>query len=86
MDEPLLARDIKGRRMLDLFLASMLESGRAVMLISHDLGVIAEFVDKVVVMYAGRVVETGSYSELSQLPAGRLQALIDAGASSPVIA
>ena len=37
----------------------------SVMLISHDLGVIAEFAQRVVVMYAGRVVEDARVAQLS---------------------
>jgi peptide/nickel transport system ATP-binding protein len=40
----------------------------SVMLISHDLGVVAEFAQRVVVMYAGRVVETAPVSNLFRQP------------------
>ena len=38
------------------------------MLITHDLGVIAEMADYVVVMYAGRVVERGTAEEIFRIP------------------
>jgi oligopeptide/dipeptide ABC transporter ATP-binding protein len=41
----------------------------AVLLITHDLGVVAEVCDRVVVMYAGQVVETGSVYEIFREPA-----------------
>jgi oligopeptide/dipeptide ABC transporter ATP-binding protein len=40
----------------------------AVILITHDLGVVAQFVDKVAVMYAGRLVETGSVMDVFERP------------------
>ena len=40
----------------------------SIMLITHDLGVIAEMADYVVVMYAGRVVEKGTASEIFKNP------------------
>ena len=41
----------------------------AVMLITHDLGVVAEVCDRVIVMYAGQVVETGSVEDIFARPA-----------------
>jgi oligopeptide/dipeptide ABC transporter ATP-binding protein len=40
----------------------------SILLITHDLGVVAEVADKVVVMYCGRVVETGTVDELFEKP------------------
>jgi len=44
------------------------ETGTAVVLITHDLGVVAEFADDVLVMYAGRVVERAAVGELFANP------------------
>ncbi|HLU30779.1 MAG TPA: oligopeptide/dipeptide ABC transporter ATP-binding protein, partial [Acidimicrobiia bacterium] len=44
------------------------DTGSAVFLITHDLGVIAEMADRVMVMYAGRVVETGTVDEIFSDP------------------
>ena len=44
------------------------KEGCSIMLITHDLGVIAEMADYVVVMYAGRVIETGTTEEIFENP------------------
>jgi energy-coupling factor transport system ATP-binding protein len=59
LDEPLLARDLEGRRMLDLFVNSMLSSGRAIMLISHDLDLVEEVASRTLILDDGRVVFDG---------------------------
>jgi len=53
---------------LDLMRALQEEMGMAIMMITHDLGVIAEVADEVVVMYAGRVVEHGSLDDIFYRP------------------
>ncbi len=59
-DEPTTALDVTIQaQILDLMRALQSETGAALILITHDLGVVAEMADKVVVMYAGRVVEAG---------------------------
>jgi oligopeptide/dipeptide ABC transporter ATP-binding protein len=64
-DEPTTALDVTIQaQILDLMLKLQDELGMAIMLITHDLGVIAETSDEVVVMYAGQVVE---YLEIDQL-------------------
>ncbi len=68
-DEPTTALDVTIQaQILELLLGLQEEMGMAVMLITHDLGVIAETVDRVVVMYAGRVVEEASAKELFDDP------------------
>jgi peptide/nickel transport system ATP-binding protein len=68
-DEPTTALDVTTQaQILDLLRHLQLEYGMAIMLITHDLGVIAEMADTVVVMYLGRVVEHASVDELFYAP------------------
>src|SRR3954454_21194602 len=58
-DEPTTALDVTiQRQILELIKSIQEKTGTALMLITHDLGVVAETVDEVAVMYAGRVIET----------------------------
>jgi peptide/nickel transport system ATP-binding protein len=69
-DEPTTALDVTIQaQILDLLKRLQGERGMAVMLITHDLGVVAESCDTVVVMYAGRVVEHAPVRELFARPA-----------------
>ena len=64
-DEPTTALDVTIQaQILELIRATQEETGAALMLITHDLGVVAEMVDEVMVMYAGRVVEHGTAEEV----------------------
>jgi peptide/nickel transport system ATP-binding protein/oligopeptide transport system ATP-binding protein len=59
-DEPTTALDVTIQaQILDLLRALQAETGMAIVLITHDLGVVAEMADEVAVMYAGKVVERG---------------------------
>jgi peptide/nickel transport system ATP-binding protein len=69
-DEPTTALDVTIQaQILDLLKRLQAERGTAVMLITHDLGVVAESCDAVVVMYAGRVVERSPVKPLFARPA-----------------
>ena len=68
-DEPTTALDVTIQAQILDLLASLRENhGMAVLLITHDLGVVAEVCDRVVVMYAGQVVETGAVYEIFEDP------------------
>lgn len=63
IDEPLLARDIRGRRMLELFISSMRCSGRAVMLISHDLDLVDDLATRFMILDNGAITFDGKPAE-----------------------
>src|SRR5208282_2745372 len=68
-DEPTTALDVTIQaQILDLMRELREDFGTAIVMITHDLGVIAEIADEVVVMYAGRVVEQASVAELFEDP------------------
>lgn len=68
-DEPTTALDVTIQaQILDLMKKLSKELGMAMMLITHDLGVIAETADDVIVMYAGKVVEQGPVKEIFSNP------------------
>lgn len=68
-DEPTTALDVTIQaQILDLLCQLQAESGMAVLMITHNLGVIAETAQRVVVMYAGKVVETVAVKELFKNP------------------
>ncbi len=68
-DEPTTAVDVTIQaRILDLLRQMQAERGMAILLITHDLGVVAELADHVVVMYAGQVIERASVDALFANP------------------
>ncbi|WP_262283988.1 ABC transporter ATP-binding protein [Micromonospora sp. MA102] len=79
-DEPTTALDVTTQRqILELIDDLREEFGMAVILVTHDLGVIAGRADRVAVMYAGRVVETAATGELFRSPRHRYtEALMEA--------
>ncbi|HEY4116720.1 MAG TPA: ABC transporter ATP-binding protein, partial [Byssovorax sp.] len=69
-DEPTTALDVTIQaQILDLIVDMKRELGLAVVLITHDLGVVAKVCDRVAVMYAGRVVEEGPVDDIFARPA-----------------
>ena len=68
-DEPTTALDVSVQAQIIALLKRLCrERGTAVMLITHDMGVIAETADRVAVMYAGRIVEIGPVREVVKHP------------------
>jgi peptide/nickel transport system ATP-binding protein len=68
-DEPTTALDVTVQaQILELIRDMQQDLGMSVILITHDLGVIAEVCDEVIVMYAGRIVERGPVREIFAKP------------------
>jgi peptide/nickel transport system ATP-binding protein len=68
-DEPTTALDVTVQaQLLRLMLRLCHESGTALLLVTHDLGVVAQVADRVAVMYAGRVVEQAPVTSLFDRP------------------
>jgi peptide/nickel transport system ATP-binding protein len=69
-DEPTTALDVSVQAQIIALIKTLTrERGMAVMLITHDMGVIAEIATRVAVLYAGRVVEIGPVAEVIKRPA-----------------
>lgn len=76
-DEPTTALDVTVQaQILDLIDDLRRETGMAVLLITHDLGVVSQYCDRVAVMYGGRVVEEASASALFSHPQHRYTAAL----------
>ncbi|MGI9003035.1 MAG: dipeptide ABC transporter ATP-binding protein [Pseudonocardia sp.] len=68
-DEPTTALDVTVQaQVLDVLATAKKLTGAAIMMITHDLGVVAGFADRVAVMYAGRTVETGPVDAIFETP------------------
>lgn len=68
-DEPTTALDVTVQKnILELMLQLQQETDMSIMFITHDLGVIAELADRVIVMYKGAIVESGPVLEIFQNP------------------
>jgi glutathione transport system ATP-binding protein len=91
-DEPTTALDVTVQaQVLETLKLAHAETGSAMVLITHDLGVVAGMADRVLVMYAGRAVEVGAVDEIFYRPrmpytVGLLESLprIDAGGRQPL--
>ncbi|MGW7263645.1 dipeptide/oligopeptide/nickel ABC transporter permease/ATP-binding protein [Streptomyces sp. NPDC054842] len=69
-DEPTTALDVTVQaQIIELLLRLRAELGFALILVSHDLALVADVTDRVVVMYGGRIVETGVTADLVEAPA-----------------
>ncbi len=68
-DEPTTALDVTVQaQIFDLLRALQKDKGTAIMLITHDMGAVAEMADRVMVMYAGRVIEQGTTADVLGAP------------------
>ncbi|MEW9110631.1 ABC transporter ATP-binding protein [Cytobacillus gottheilii] len=68
-DEPTTALDVTIQaQILDLFKEIQVKTGVSIILITHDLGVVAQVADRVAVMYAGKIVEAGTRREIFYSP------------------
>ncbi|MFD1797307.1 ABC transporter ATP-binding protein [Paracoccus aurantiacus] len=69
-DEPTTALDVTVQReVLDLLRDLQRDTGTAIILITHDMGVVAEMADRVIVMQSGRMVETAPVAQIFDTPA-----------------
>jgi len=69
-DEPTTALDVTIQaQILELLLSLRDEFGMAVIIITHNMGVVAEMADRVLVMYAGKIVEQASVDDIFETPA-----------------
>jgi oligopeptide/dipeptide ABC transporter ATP-binding protein len=68
-DEPTTALDVTVQaQILDLLVGLVEERGSSLLLITHDLAVVANVCDRVLVMYGGRIVEEGSVDDVFSFP------------------
>ncbi|GAB3305586.1 ATP-binding cassette domain-containing protein [Epidermidibacterium keratini] len=67
-DEPTTALDVTVQKQIMGLLRDLASEGLAVLLVTHDMGVMSEYADDLVVMYAGQVIESGPTSELVENP------------------
>lgn len=68
-DEPTTALDVTVQaQVMETLARIQSESGTAMLLISHDIGLVSEIADRVIVMYAGRIVESGPTSTVLESP------------------
>ncbi|WP_226781647.1 ABC transporter ATP-binding protein [Oceaniglobus trochenteri] len=90
-DEPTTALDVSIQAQITALLRRLCDDhGTAVMLVTHDMGVIAETADRVAVMYAGRLVEIGPVVEVIGNPqhpytAGLMGSIPELGARKPML-
>src|SRR5690606_8927771 len=64
-DEPTTALDLTvQRQVLETLKRLTVDSGRSMLMVTHDLGVVWEFCDRVLVMYKGQIVEHGAVAEV----------------------
>ena len=69
-DEPTTGLDVSvQRQILELVAELKRDAGSSMILVSHDLGVVAQYCDRIAVMYAGRIVEMGTVLDVLRAPA-----------------
>ena len=87
-DEPTTALDVTVQaQIFDLLRQLQRDKGTAIIMITHDMGAVAEMADRVMVMYAGRVIEQGSTEQVLSRPShpytrGLIECLPELGSSS----
>ncbi|NDZ16003.1 peptide ABC transporter ATP-binding protein [Variovorax sp. WS11] len=87
-DEPTTALDVTVQaQIFDLLRELQREKGTAILLITHDMGAVAEMADRVMVMYAGRVIEQGTTAQVLGEPShpytrGLIECLPELGSST----
>jgi energy-coupling factor transporter ATP-binding protein EcfA2 len=85
-DEPTTALDVSVQAQIIALIKALAKNyGTSVMLITHDLGVVAEIADRVAVMYAGRMVEIGSVARCAEGRQASLQPGIGERNSEPCV-
>ena len=67
-DEPTTALDVLVQAQIMVLLKGLKKDGLSIMLISHDLGIISEIVEKIGIMYAGQIIEFGKLEEIYKNP------------------
>ncbi len=68
-DEPTTALDVTIQaQIIDLMLELRADMGTSTIIITHDMGVVADIADRVIIMYAGKIVETGTVEEIFYSP------------------
>jgi len=86
-DEPTTALDVTIQAQILNLLADLRdESGMAMVIVSHDLAVVAQTCDRIAVMYAGRVVETGTTAQVLEAPRHPYTAALLASQPGPAAA
>jgi len=84
-DEPTTALDVTIQaQIMELLRSLKQEFGMAVLLITHDLGVVAHFAERVLVMYAGKIVEQGSVRDIFKRPSHPYTAALIAALPDPL--
>ena len=86
-DEPTSALDVTlEAQIVELLAAAAREHGTAILFVSHDLGVVAQLCDRVIVMYAGRAVEQGTAEQIFGRPRHPYTQALLAAVPSPQLA
>ena len=67
-DEPTTALDVLVQAQIMVLLKNLKKNGLSIMLISHDLGILSEIVEKIGIMYAGQIVEFGNLPDVYKNP------------------
>ena len=79
-DEPTTALDVTvQKQILRLIRIMQAAHGTAVIFVTHDLGVVAQICDRVTLLFAGAIIESGPTADILVVPAPRLHARLDRG-------